>query len=117
MRTACRFSWPKDRHRFQFAIQLAAEATTERENDHAHVGDGNFENSGELALNNVRVLAAGPYGYPPAADLGHGHVRFERNMVSGRRKKAVLEDPIGITEAPSHVPFALLEQVDDIRSL
>ena len=34
--------------------------------DHAHIGDGNFENSGELALDNVGILVAGPHGYPTA---------------------------------------------------
>src|SRR5262249_35219890 len=105
------------RRRFQFAIELAPEAATQGEHDDAHIGNGYFENSGQLALDNVRVLAAGPDSYPPVTDLHHRHMRFEREVVNGGRKKAVLENPIGITEAAGHVPFALLEKVNDIGAL
>src|SRR5262245_34398185 len=106
-----------DRSRFQFAIELAAETATLRKNNHADTGNRYFENSGDLALDNVRVLAAGPDSYPPATELRHRHMRFEREVIDGGRKKAVLENPIGITEAAGHVPFALLEKVNDIGAL
>ena len=39
------------------------------------------------------------------------------NLSVAYDKKTVLENPIGITEAAGHVPFALLEQVDDVGAL
>src|SRR5262249_59753315 len=94
-----RFLGQQDRRRFQFGIELAAEAATKRKNNHAHIGNGYFEYSGQLALDNMRVLTAGPDSYPPAAELRHRHMRFEREVIDGGRKKSVLENPIGITEA------------------
>src|SRR5262249_43469791 len=107
----------QDRSRFQFAIELAAETATKRKNNHAHIGDGDFENSGELALDNVRVLATGPDSYPPVPDRRTRHMRLERKVIDGGRKKVVLENPIGITEAAGHVPFALLKKVNDVGAL
>src|SRR5205814_10517592 len=98
---------------FQFGIELAAKPTAERKHDHAHVSDGHFEDTGELALDNVGILTARPYRDSVIGHLRHDDVGLERDVVNGRRSKSVLDDMIGLAEALSDVTFALFEQVDD----
>src|SRR5262249_21881840 len=64
-----------------------------------------------------RLRSRGPHIPGPATELRHRHMRLERQVIDGGRKKAVLENPIGITKAAGNVPFALLEQVNDIGAL
>ena len=84
---------------------------------HAHVSDGNLEDTGELALDNVGILTARPYRDSVIGHLRHDDVGLERDVVNGRRDKSVLDDMIGLAEPLSDVTFALFEQVDDIRPL
>src|SRR5262249_20151013 len=80
------------RRRFQFAIELAPKPTTQEKTDHTHRGSGYLKNAGGRALDSGGFRAAGQKISPPATELRHRHMRLERQVIDGGRKKAVLEN-------------------------
>ncbi len=104
------------RGRFQFGIELAAKAAAEGKHDHAHVGDGNFEDARQLALDDMGILIARPDGDATVGDLGDDDVGFERDVIDRRRIVGVFENLLGFAKTLIEIAFTLLEEMDDICS-
>ena len=106
----------QSRHRLKLAIELAAEAASKGKNNDAHIRQWYLENPGELPLDHVRILTAGPNGDLPVAHLRYGYVRLQRDVIHRRRTERVVEDLIRFPKAPSDISPALFEQMDDVGS-
>jgi hypothetical protein len=78
------FPGQQSRHRLQLAIELSAETAAESKNDYPHIDHGQFEDSRELALDYIGILAGRPDGYLSVAHLRDGDMGFEGGVIHRR---------------------------------